>query len=147
MRSLIHVLAFLCVTLQLSAQNSSPSQGTLAVKGDSVIFLTLTQAELDSLKPDQYGPASEVLSDFYADANRAIAIFREHGLSPIYSDAKKVTFQSNGGKKETLAFDTSQHIVAMALFRPGKKPEITYGILSQDVMLRKASEYFGIAFR
>jgi hypothetical protein len=109
--------------------------------------MTLTQVELDSYDSSKYDQASEVLADFYADANRAIIVLREHGFSPIYSDAKEITFRYSNGNKETLTFDTSKAIVAIVLFGKGKKPEICYGILSLDIMIRKVSDYFGIAFK
>jgi hypothetical protein len=141
-----------CVPKDYIPENvSSGEEGSidksLVVREDAVIFMTLTQVELDSYESGKYDQLSEVLADFYADANRAIIILREHGFDPIYSDAKKITFQYSNGKKETLPIETSEHIIAMVLFGRGKKPEIGYGILSQDVMLRKVADYFGIALK
>lgn len=131
----------------VSSGEEGSTDKSLVVREDAVVFMTLTQVELDSYESGKYDQVNEVLADFYADANRAIIILRKHGFNPIYSDAKEITFQYSDGKKEILPVETSKHIVAMVLFGRGKKPEIIYGILSPDVMSRKVPDYFGIAFK
>ena len=145
------LLAF-CASKQTASKNvpagkeGSPDKA-LIVTGDMVIFLTLTQAELDSYSPEKYDRASETLWDFYANAKRVRDIIKKHGLRYQYSDAKNLLFQSSIGRAASISFDTSKHFVAVVLYKAGKEPRIFYELIGANEMLREISDYFGVAFK
>jgi len=131
----------------LSVGKEGSPDKSLVVTGDAVLFLTLTQSELDSSGPKKYDQASETLWDFYANAKRVTDIIEKHGLNYQYSDAKNLEFQSSKGRITKISFDTSKHIVAVVLYKTGKEPKICYGLIGVNETLREISDYFGVDFK
>jgi len=117
---------------------------TYHVKEKMVLFLRLTDEEYKNYSQDIQYEIVELLSDFYAYVNRVAEILEKNGIQHDITSDKKIIFHYPNGDKEELFFDTSEYLVAFALFNKKKKPEMHYGIVLADEILEKVSEYFEI---
>lgn len=148
------LLAFCAPKQPISGNLSIGKEGapdrSLVVTRNALIFLTLTQVELDSYDPDKYNAASETLWDFYFHAATVREITTKHSLKVQYyqySDANELIFRYSNGRTKRVFFDTSKGFVALVMFRTGKDPKICYGVTDTGEMLREISDYFGVAFK
>ncbi|MFQ6062697.1 MAG: hypothetical protein ACE5J9_05925 [Methanosarcinales archaeon] len=116
------------------------------VKENTVLFLVISQDELDSLKEDKIFGVEEVLSDFYHYSDKAADVLKKHGINPIMTTSKNIIFQYSDGEKEKYYFDAKKEIIGTIFFAKGKKPRMYFEIMSDDLILQKASDYFGIDF-
>ena len=118
----------------------------LYVKENSVVFLSLSESQYDSLSEDVRYEYIELISDFMAYIDKVEKTLREHDLNIYSSESKELVFLSSDKKETRLLFNADEYPVAIAVFGRGKKPKIYYHIVLDKDMLEVFKEYFGIDF-
>jgi hypothetical protein len=127
---------FVLITPTSPAQ-ASQQEPLITVTGPTLIafFPSVTERELRD-EPD----TNETLSDFQFYASRSLGPLRKAGID--FQQLYTRSFRIKTGKAVS-RFQPVEAQVGYYFIAPGKKPQVVYGVVTDDDLIRRATEYFG----
>ncbi len=120
---------------------------TFLAQENIVIYFTITQKEYDSLDSKAQEGVSEILSDFYAYAGKAMDTLEKHGIRSVTTVAKTLVLQYPDKTSKEIHVDKRIHFVGLIFSKKDKSPEIHYGISFDSKICEMAARYFGIEIK
>ncbi|WP_018507914.1 hypothetical protein [Thiobacillus thioparus] len=106
-----------------------------------VVFYAPSQAELDSLSPEDQEAYNELLSDFYEYTKRLSHNLDKHGIKHILTGSRYV--ETKAGKK-TYCYDKTklEDEVGVILTDGRKQPQVIPGLFTDSEIMPNVVKYY-----
>lgn len=145
-KPLVWVLYACLLVLPLTGCAAScPGKGndTVRVEGRMAVFYALSQAELDSLSPEDQEAYNELLSDFYEYSGRLGHYLDKHGIKHILTGSRHVEVKAGS---KTYCYDKTKlkEEVGVILSDGRKQPKIIPGLFTDSEVMPAVVKYYSL---
>lgn len=114
---------------------------TITVSGKHIVFFTISQKEYDSYEHNANSGIDEVLSDFDYHSNSAADSLKKYGFELTMTASRFIKLKmDNGTVKIFDRIENTDHIVGR-IYSNGKKTFTSYGIATDNDIIKEASEF------
>lgn len=119
------------------------NKDTARVEGRVTIFYALSQAELDSLSPEDQEAYNELLSDFYEYAGRLGRNLDKHGIKHILTGSRYVEVKAG---RKTYCYDKTklEEEVGVILSDGRRQPKVIPGLFTDEEIMPTVTNYYSL---
>lgn len=124
-----------------AASCSGKSKDTIRVDGRIAVFYALSQAELDSLSPEDQEAYNELLSDFYEYTGRLGRNLGKHGIKHILTGSRYIEVKAG---KKTYCYNKTEleEEVGVILSDGRKQPQVIPGLFTDLEIMPTIAKYY-----
>lgn len=145
-KPLVWVLYACLLVLPLTGCAAScPGKGkdTVRVEGRMAVFYALSQAELDSLSPEDQEAYNELLSDFYEYSGRLGRNLDKYGIKHILTGSRYVEVKAG---RKTYCYDKTklEEEVGVILSDGRKQPKVIPGLFTDAEVMPTVAKYYSL---
>ncbi len=119
------------------------SKDTERVEGRVAVFYALSQAELDSLSPEDQEAYNELLSDFYEYTGRLGRNLDKHGIKHILTGSRYIEVKAG---RETYCYEKTklEEEVGVILSDGRKQPKVIPGLFTDSEVMPTVAKYYSL---
>jgi len=119
------------------------NKDTARVVGRVTVFYAPSQAELDSLSPEDREAYNELLSDFYEYRGRLGHNLDKHGIKHILTGSRYIEVKAG---RKTYCYDKTklEEEVGVILSDGRKQPKVIPGLFTDEEIMPTVTEYYSL---